>query len=80
MSIQIQVSRMTPWLAARASPGETVGAEAVTKMSMKRGPAENGIRSPLAPRWAPNDVVDSTAYPSEMGNLWDKAAMAFRRD
>ena len=49
-------------------------------MAMKRDPAENGIRSPLAPRWAPNVMVGCTAYPSEMGNLWDKAAMAFRRD
>ena len=45
------------------------GAKAATKMLMKRGPAENGIRSPLAPRWAPNVVVDSTAYPSGMGKF-----------
>ena len=61
----------------QASSGELVGAEAATKMLLKRGPAENGIRSPLAPRWVSNVVVASTTYPSEMEKMWGKAAMAF---
>ena len=64
--IQVQGSSTTPWQAAGASSGEIVDAETATRMTTNIGPAENGIRSPLAPRWAPNVMVASTTYPSTM--------------
>ena len=48
IQIQIQMSSTVSWLIDGASLRETVGAEAATKMLMKRGSAENG--TPLAAR------------------------------
>ena len=59
-----------------ASSGDSFfGAVAANRMTTKIDPAENGIRSPRAPRWAPNVVVGGTAYPSEMERSMGQATI-----